>query len=300
MSVINNFPAMPNRIAIACEYLHYLGEKGGSWDSIEKQLSPLKKGDGNEEEERSGKSMAEDVLKEMESLKLLVRSSTDGIMLNNQIIAPSNGDWLRALQPYFFLRLTDPDEAEIHGQNDLPDALAWLLIQDPFDPMLFSSGYLKPIERQLPETDPLRSVISNNSRYQNLIYWARYLGFAERVSVIDDMVIPDPSEAILSQFPKVFAEKQELPIQIFMQRLALLCPIMDGGSARCNFETRLTGEYQPKEGFLSRSMSLALTRLSMRGVLKLSKPSDAKTLLLDLGKITETVSHVSLVLEKLT
>lgn len=300
MSVITNLPAMPNRIAIACEYLYFLGEEGASWDSIENQLSPLKRGEGSEDEEKSGKSMAEDVLKEMESLKLLVRTSRDGIMLNAQIIAPSDGDWQQALRPYLFLWLTAPDEAEIHGQSDLPDAFAWLLTQDPFDPMLFSAGYLKPIERQLPETDPVRSVISNNSRYQNLIYWARYLGLAERVSVIDDMVIPDPTEAILSQLSTVFGEDQELSIQIFMQRLALSCPIMDGGSARRTFETRLSGEYQPKEGFLSRSMSLALTRLATRGVLKLSKPSDATTLLLDLGNITETVSHVSLVREKLT
>ena len=300
MSVIANLPAMPNRVAIACEYLHFLADKGDVWPSVANQLSPLKKVDAQEQDEKTGKLMAEDVLSEMEKLKFLVRDSGDVIKLNSDIrdIALPDGDWQQALRPFLFLRLTVPGIAEMHGQNDVPDALAWLLAQDPFDPMPWSGGlYAERILRQLSETDPLRSVISNNSRYQNLIYWARYLGLAERVSVkfgatVVDMVIPDPTEAISRKLAEIFNSDHELPIQTFMQRLAVECSMLDGGVARCNLETRLSGEFQPKEGHISRATSLALTRLMTRGLIKLESPSDSQTWLLDLGNSTQTVSYI--------
>jgi hypothetical protein len=300
MSVITNLPAMPNRIAIACEYLHYLGDKGDAWGNVESQLSPFKKADAQEQDEKSGKSMAEDVLREVEKLKLLDRDSNDVIRITPDIRDNTtvDGDWQQLLRPLLFPRLTVPEVAEVHGQGEVPDALSWLLKQDPFDPMPWSGGlYVERIERQLSETDPLRSVISNNARYQNLIYWARYLGLAERVSVkigttTLDMVIPDPTEAIAGHLTGLFGDDDELPIQTFMQRLAGACSVLDGGVARRNLETRLAGEFQPKERQLSRSTSLALTRLKTRGLIKLEKPSDAQTWILDLGESTQTVSHV--------
>ena len=308
MSVIANLPAMPNRVAIACEYLHFLGDKGGLWVNVVNQLSPLKKVDAQDQDENPGKVMAEDVLSEMERLKFLVRDAGDVIKLNSDIrdIALQDGDWQQALYPFLFLRLTVPEIAKMHGQNDVPDALAWLLAQDPFDPMPWSGGvHAERILNQLSETDPLRGVIGNNSRYQNLIYWARYLGLAERVSAkfgarVVDMVIPDPTEAILKKLPGIFNCDHELPIQTFMQRLAVECSMLDGGIARCNLETRLPEEFQPKEGRISRTTSLALTRLMTRGLIKLESPSDSQTWLLDLGNSTQTVSYIRLLRGEVT
>jgi len=300
MSVISNLPAMPNRIAFACEYFYYLGEKGGERSSVESQLSPLKKVDAQDQEGKSGKSMADDVLGEMEKLKILVQSSGNVIKLNPDIkdVDLPDGDWQQALRPILFSRLTVPENAEACGQIEVPDALSWLLTQDPFDPMPWSGGeHVERIVLQLGENDPMRNLIGNNSRFQNLIYWARYLGFAERVSVkiglnAVDMVIPDPTEAIFTHLSEVFVSDPELPIQAFMQRLADVCPVLDGGSSRHNLEARLKDEYQPKENHISRATSLALMRLATRGDLKLENPSDAKSWILDLGQTTQAVSYV--------
>jgi len=300
MSVLNNLVAMPNRIAIACEYLYFLGDQGVEWEAVEKQLSPLKKVDADEVGDKpSGKSIAEDVLREMEKLKLLTILSNSAIILSTEIrkIAPMDGDWQQALRPILFSRLVLSEIAEQHGQSDVPDAIAWLLTQDPFNPMPWGGGtHVERIISQLGDNDQLRSVIGNNSRYQNLLYWARYLGCAEWLGTPGvSVVIPDPSEAISWLLPQVFYDEHELPIKVFMQRLSEICPVLEGGNARNNLEKRIGDEFHLKEHHLSRSTSLALNRLQLRGVIKIKASSDAQTWILDLGRETPPVSYVSLV-----
>lgn len=297
MSVLNNFPAMPNRIAIACEYLYYLGPDGELRDNIETQLSPLKKADSDEI--GSGKTMAEDVLNEMDKLGFLTQVSAGKITLMEDIrnISSPQISWQQLLRPILRQRLTFPDLAEKHRQEEIPDAIAWLLAQDPFDPLPFSGGiHATRVAKQLGENDPLRSVIGNNSRYQNLIYWARYLGFAEWVAgKAGNVVIPDPTYAISECLARIFDKEGELAILTFVQRMSDAFPVLEEGSARRNLEMRLAGEFQRKDQHLSRSTSLALMRLQLRGKLSLRTASDAQTWILDLGKETKAVSHVRLI-----
>jgi hypothetical protein len=297
MSVISNLVAMPNRIAIACEYLHYLGEKGDAWESIESQLSPLKKAGSDEDDDKpTGKSIAEDVLREIEKLGLLLRNEDSTISLAHEIrnIAPVDGNWQQALRPVLFKKMLYPTVADLCGQSDVPDAISWLLVQDPFDPMLRKGGgHVERIVSQLGESDPLRTAIGNNSRYQNLLYWARYFGYAEWIGIKSgNIVVPDPSEAITCCLPSVFGAELELSIQNFVQRLGEACTVLEEGTSRRNLETRLAERYLRKERHLSRSTSLALKRLHLRGVVALKATSDAQTWVLDLANETQPVSHV--------
>lgn len=305
MSVISNLPAMANRFSVACEYLYFLGEGGDSFETIEKQLSPLRSSDeeeqGDSDDGRAKSSIADAVLFEMEKLKLVTRKSKESIALAPEIreLAPKDGDWQKVLRPILFAKLVFPDVASSLGQAEVPDAISWLLAQDPLDPLPWKGAlHAQRIINQLEDGDPLNG-IRNNSRYQNLIYWSRYLGFAEKLSLksgslFSDMVIPDPSGAVTACLPSVFRDGNELPIQTFLQRLAELCPVLDAGSARRELEIRLTSQLQRKERHLSRSTSLALFRLQKRGVLELKAVSDANTFILDLGKETTPISHISL------
>lgn len=298
MSVINNFPAMPNRFAVVCEYLHFLGEEGDSLETVEKQLSPLRSADAQEEGVDDGSprtSMADAVLLEMEKLKLLTRSE-ERISLHPEIreLAPKDNDWQMALRPHLFSRMVFPEVAPSFGQAEFPDALSWFLAQDPMEPLPWQgTQHAERIMKQLGENDPLNA-IRNNSRYQNLVYWSRYLGFAERLSLQGaDLVVPDPTEAITACIPFIFREGKEMPIQTFMQRLSEACPVMDGGVARRELEVRLTPQLQLKDRHLSRSTSLSLLRLQKRGVLVFKAVSDAPAFVLDLGGETSPVSHIS-------
>jgi hypothetical protein len=83
-----------------------------------------------------------------------------------------------------------------------------------------------------------------------------------------------------------------LSIQNFVQRLGEACTVLEEGTSRRNLETRLTERCARKERHLSRSTSLALKRLHLRGVVALKATSDAQTWVLDLANETQPVSHV--------
>ena len=301
MSVLSNFPAIPNRIAIACEYLNFLGSKGDLRESVEQQLSPLKKAENEEADmQGDGRSLSGFVVDELLRLGLSSLDEQRVLRLNDAYLNMNipDGEWAEALRPVLLTKLAFPEHAVKSDQASLPDAISWLLAQDPYSPLSFSGGsHAELIVRQLGQQDPLRTAIGNNQRFQNLAYWTRYLGFSERVSLkigssSVDVVVPDPTEALARLLSEIFRGQRELPIQVFMQRASELCPVLDGGTARAGLEDRLLDDFVPKAGCLSRSTSLALFRLQARNVVRLEKPSDAQAWLLDMGKIQDPVSHV--------
>lgn len=299
MSVLSNLPVMPNRIAIACEYLYFLGSDGGDTDSIIKQLSPLKPETElklETEEKLTGSTIASAVISEMEKLKLLV-TSEGSLKLTDEIriLAPKSGDWHEILRPLLCERMTSPDLVGLYEQNELPEALAWLIGQDPLNPPSRSGGlHVELISQQLGEADSLRTSIGNDSRYQNLLYWARYFGFVEWLTFNSiNVVIPDPTSAILRELPKIFgANKVELPFNIFIQRLGEIYPVLDGGRARVELEARLNNSFQRQDHQLLRSTSLSLKRLELRRIIEMSSDSDAEAWVLDLGNEMPVVSRI--------
>lgn len=298
MSVISNFPAMPNRIAIACEYLHFLGEDGGALETVEKQLSPLQNSEGEDGVGKTSKtSLSGAVLSEMEKLKL-IKKSRERVALLPDIwaLSPRDGDWQKTLKPLLFERLTSYENADSYGQPDLPGSISWLLSQDPVAPLPWAGGaHVKRIISQLGENDSLQTDIGNNARYQNLVYWSRYLGFAERISMKGTpLVVSDPTEALSLCLPAVFKDVEEMPIEPFIKKLAEICPVLDGGVARQQLQARMSSQFQVKENHLSCSTSLALFRLHRRSVLSLRAVSDAKTYVLECGETAQRVSHVAL------
>lgn len=289
MSVISNFPVMPNRIMVITEYLLGLGAEGGELDQIQGQLSPLTKAQDDAEEK--GSVMAEHVLREMEKLGMLTRRGTSTIALSDELFEAGNSEhWEQAVRAYLFATMTDPACARTRGQDDVPDALAWLLAQDPFKPLSWKGEHAERLKDQLEEGDDLRKLAGNDQLFQNLVYWSRYLGFAQRLG--NDAIVPDPTEVVASALPAVFSDAKELTIEAFVQRLGRTISVLDGGDARQQLETRLRDDYLRPDKTLSRSLSLALTRLQLRGLLKLNKPSDAHFSLLDLGKESQPISHV--------
>lgn len=296
MSVISNFPAMPNRILIAAEYLLQFGEKGAEWDSVEGQLSPLRhKQEDDAPEEKSGKSMAEDVLREMDRLGMFARPDPGSIALHPDLLQAGEGQqWEGMVRDRLASALTGPERAQQCGQEEFVDALAWLLVQDPFSPLPWKGEHVSRIIDQVGEADALRTVIGNDQRFQNLVYWARWLGFAERIGRTGaaEAVVSDPTEAVARALPGVFRDARELSVQAFVQRLGAAVPVLDGGAARRALLNRLRDDYHPDEKTLSRALSLALKRLDLRGAIQLLKPSDALFWLLDLGRSTQPVSHI--------
>jgi len=293
MSVINALPAMPNRMAIACEYLFMLGSEGAPKEEILTQLSPLSKDEGGETA-GSGPTMASSVITEMESLQLVCFNAKGHLCLAEDLLVAGNEglSWQSVLRPVLRERLTDPHRAAEFKQEEVADALSWLLAQDPFRPFAKARQHADLLREQLDESDILLTTIGNDSRFQNLLYWARYVGFAEWIgSGGNDLILPDPTRAVQEYLPSVFGDNTMLPIGEFAGRLAKTCSIFEGGVSRQAFEKRLRISFREHHHF-ARSTSLCLARLENRGVISIVKEADAETWILDLGREQRPVTSL--------
>lgn len=302
MSVISNLVAQPNRIIIASEFALSFGEKGGSMADFEKLLSPMSpsqsQGDGvTDGDERSGSTIAKGVLAELLRLDILERLDNDLVRVRGALTSDRRTiDWAERLKDYLFPILTRSDLAGQRGQGDMPEALCWLLQQSPAQPLGFSAGkHYNILFSQMVSDDPLCSNIATDARYQNLIYWARFLGLAERIAVKQtaEMVIADPTRAIAPRLSTIFGDEHQLTIQTFLHRLATHIPILDGGEVWQNMQGRLKEPMQAKEKHISQATSFSLLRLQRAGKIQIEGLSDAAGWVLEVGRETKSISHIS-------
>jgi hypothetical protein len=170
-------------------------------------------------------------------------------------------------------------------------AVAWMLRQDPRDPLAWSgSAAVSRLQAQLGS--PLPYGLTNDSRMQQAVYWARALGFVTRLNLRKtEVVIPDPAEALLRRLDHVLAKGQEISMSAFLSALARLCPVFDGGSVAREVAARAGTAVKPN--VVSPAMGLALLRLKSRGELQFQYLDDAEVVeaegLLGDGRVT----HVS-------
>jgi len=301
MSVISSLVAQPNRIIIASEFVHSFGDKGVPREDLEKMLSPspapFNQGDEDvDPSERSGTTMAKGVLTEMQRLKILEPTEDQCLRLNPTLaVAERKIDWAGRLYDYLFPILCTAGKARAHGQDELPDALCWLLRQDPTQPLGFSGGqHYDALTTQIVAGDPLFDAIRNDARYQVLVYWARYLGLAERLTIkpVAEKVIADPTRAIAARLPQFFAGDRELTMHTFIQRLGAHIPVLDGGQTWNEMEGRMKAPTQAHD-HLSQATSFALRRLEQAGKIKLEAISDANAWELRVGRETTSPSHIT-------
>lgn len=301
MSVISTLVAQPNRIVVASEFVHSFGDKGAPMENLEQMLSPLptQTGQGDADvdpSERSGTTIAKGVLNEMQKLKILEMAEDGRLRLNPALAANGRkADWAARLYDYLFPLMCTTEKARAHGQDELPDALCWLLRQNPTQPLGFSGGqHYDALSGQMIDGDPLVDSIRSDARYQNAVYWARYLGLAERLTIkpVAEKVIPDPARAITMRLPQIFADDRELTMQTFIQRLGVQIPVLDGGQVWNEMESRLKAATHAHD-HLSQATSFALLRLEQAGKIKLAEISDAGAWELRVGRETKSPSHIT-------
>jgi hypothetical protein len=140
--------------------------------------------------------------------------------------------------------------------------------------------------------DGQRTELTNLARYQNFLYWARYLGFACFVGFENSTkVVPDPRKAIQSALPQIFSEQKALDIEQFLTALNRQYPVFEGGSAWTEVES-MRVQTSNREDTLSIATSLALRELADRGELVFEAVADARGRILQYGQETERVSRI--------
>jgi hypothetical protein len=297
MSIITTAQAVPSRLFSIYESL-FNSETGEIKDRIEAWATPqsLSGRGGRDEDGESSTTLFNNALSEARKLGLV--EDADGRI---RIASDARGggekgvDCEARFRAYLLRTLFDPTRAAETQQDGFMLALAWFLSASPLKPMSFSDGPQNQLKADIGE-HASEIELTNINRYQNFLYWARYLGFATIVGGGDDnsrRIFPDPMRAITYALPAIFANGAELTIDVFMNRLAAIFPVFEGGSVRQAYEAMLREAPVDSDRRLSIATSMALRRLADRQKISLAKVADAPGRILDFGMDEDSVSHVT-------
>lgn len=292
MSIVTNFQAVPSRLLSVYAAVAE-AENGVLRDNLESWATPpsLSKR-GGDDEDGGSTALFTNSLSEARRLGL-VEESGDRLIVPEA--ARSNGGRNADLQAHFlsYLRETlfDPERAASAGQSGVLFALAWFLTTSPLHPVGFSDAPQNQLRNDLGQFAE-KAELGSTSSFQNLLYWARFLGFATMVGDAGSRrAFPDPSRAISAILDRVLPDKNWVDMDVFLSRLAAIYPVLEGGSVREEVEANRTVP-PASDGSLSVASSLALQRLADRGSISLGIFADAKTRILDFGGSTKRVSRV--------
>lgn len=155
--------------------------------------------------------------------------------------------------------------------GDFVRGISWLLSQNIYGFPTTWVGGAENIEHE--QIVGGKTIIQNDTRWSGLRFWARYLGFASGDSVSFQI---DPTLAIRDELPLIFGSQRELPSKDFLSALSAQLPVLDFGVYRQEIESNLSTSTwrKPSDGHLSISLSLALRRLDLNGVIKLAGKAD--------------------------
>lgn len=195
-----------------------------------------------------------------------------------------------ALLPANNARFWESEEAK---SADLSRGVAWMLAQDVYL-LDANSDRLAELESGQLIDSSAQKIAQNNTRWNGLKTWMRYLGFA-RESI---QWVVDPTDALRDVLPDIFGSNCELTGPAFVERAASILPVLDGGTYRKQVEEVLKENTwpRPRAGCLSSSLSRAIQRLDREGEIKLANRSDTEGVITLTGIDMRTwrdVSHVS-------
>lgn len=300
MSIITTAQAVPSRLFAIYASL-FESETGEFKDRIEAWATPPSlSGRGADDDGESTTTLFSNTLQEARRIGL-VEEIEDKLRLT--VDARGAGKKGRDSEVYFleYMRRTlfDPVRAAETQQYGFMVALAWFLSSNPLRPMNFSEAPQASLRAQIGD-HASKTELTSLHRYQNFLYWARYLGFATIVGGrdADDQnarrAIPDPVRAIEGALPVIFAESDEMPVEQFLTRLSGIFPVFERGNVREDYESMRLTPVPDLGQRLSVTTSVALQRLADRQRISMSSVADAPARILDFGSREGRVSHLTL------
>jgi hypothetical protein len=169
--------------------------------------------------------------------------------------------------------------AEVQGKaNHFAEACAWLLTQPligcPQGHLALRTG----LEAAGFDLDEIQ--LKNEARLDMFLYWASYLGLIWRARQSGGHgVIPDPTHFLRARMGRLLPPGEEVSVATFLTRLGEECPVLDGGVVRSAVLRRMeeSGVLPATTEGLSDSLSFALRRLRMEGLLTWSYVNDSFT-----------------------
>lgn len=277
--------ATPNRLSALYSHLAEEGEQGQERTRLASLVGPTSLAKSDEAGEDNAFI---DCLAVGSDLGLLV---VDGDTI--RLTSPPSGGKVNAFAEELAARLVDQVASATTPDGAVAGAIAWMLCQDPRTPLKWTGSASVMLRKQQFRPDVAADFgMTNDSRFQQAVYWARALGFVTRTNLGEEMVVPDPTRAIERRLDKLLPHGTEKLLSLFLAELADGCPVFEGGSVRTEVEDLLRPELRREPGNVSVSTALALHRLKQRGVIDLRRLDDGRVLfvegLLDDGR----VSHI--------
>lgn len=183
---------------------------------------------------------------------------------------------------------------EPKGSADFTYVASWLLAQDIYS--LPGGGHtaIEELHNKQFLEPKVHGPLQNDTRWPGFKEWGPFLGLSWTYYAGNHTVLHiDPSDAVRAFLPEVFGAEEELPQALFLERLAQLLPVIDGGSYRVRAEERIDAHWRPlAQHEISPSLSRALVRLRIEGALQLQRRSDADQRVL-LGRGFEALEGVT-------
>ena len=309
MSVISNLPVIPNRLYLILKQIASY-RSGIERGSLEEMMNPpsLMKGKKT--------NIFSEVLNEAMRLGLIIEITNETeekkLKLASDVQKLDEIDFIRLMEQ----RLLQDSSNTLWNRGRFPEALTWFLIQDPLKPFMWDKNVRSIVENDISDESESFE-LTNKARFQNLIYWARFLGYAVKLGftateISDDTdidedesqtadqdavkatayVLPDPTTAIARYLPAIFNDKTQLSVSELIQAWASFLPVLEGGSIRESLDQQVRPELARQDRTFSKATSLALRRLAQRKIIQLKTLSDADMHLLDYGRETTRVSHI--------
>ena len=143
--------------------------------------------------------------------------------------------------------------------SDFVSGTAWLLAQDIYELPKVWVGGVEDLQNAQIASD--MKIIENDTRWNPLRYWMRYLGFATGDGTAFQL---DPTIAIKAELPMIFGDRSDLSAHDFITALASRLPVLDFGQYRKLVENVLSKECWRQPDKIHLSMSLSFSPASPR------------------------------------
>lgn len=293
MKAVTLVGATPNRVQILFDVLAQKGEDGEERETIASLIGPARLARGDD----AGEDNAfQDCVAASDEMGLIERVGNH-VRLKLADGGGKSAGFLERIER----AMLPPGVSAADAEGAFAGAVAWMLCQDPRRglPWNETPSALSIKLAQLGEGAP-SFLMTNDSRFQQAVYWARFLGFVERMNWNGrDVVVPDPTTFIARHLDAALAPGAEKTVTAFIADLARLCPVLEGSPARQEVEAMLRPQVMKRdERRLSSSTVLALSRLKARGLLSFRHLADGQTWqaegLVEGGRVT----HVSRPMER--
>jgi hypothetical protein len=176
-------------------------------------------------------------------------------------------------------------QPSINGQeNKLATLAAWFLCQSP---AAMPQGHAQ-IKAALTKTgfELAEYGLGSDLKVDDLLYWLQFLGLIwqyERSKACG--LVPDPSRFIGWHLDELAPVGTPVAVDDFCQRLAQICPVLDGGEVRRMVLERMSrhGCESPPPDYLSAALTFSLQRLQRQRLLQIYCPADQRRFLLLTG-----------------